>query len=107
MIATATVRRIALSFPDAEEKPHFEKRSFRFKDRIFATVNEVKKTITVKLTPVDQSAFCAFDPSVIYPVPGTWGTQGWTVIELKKVRSSTLKDALRTAYATVAIPKKR
>lgn len=102
MITTASVRRIALSFPEAEEKPHFEKTSFRFKERIFATVNEEKKTITVKLTPVDQSAFCAFDASVIYPVPGTWGKQGWTVIELRKVRISTLRDALRTSYETVS-----
>lgn len=59
----------------------------------------------VKLTPEDQSVFCAFDTAVIYPVPGGWGKKGATFIELKKVRKSLLKDALTVAYCTVA-PKK-
>lgn len=59
----------------------------------------------VKLTPEDQSVFCAFDPAVICPVPGGWGKKGATFIELKKVRKTMLKDALTVAYCTVA-PKK-
>ncbi len=54
----------------------------------------------VKLSPVDQSSFCAFDPKVVYPVPGSWGRRGATYIDLKKVRRTTLKDALTTAYFT-------
>lgn len=59
----------------------------------------------VKLTPEDQSVFCAFDPAVIFPVPGGWGKKGATFIELKKLRKTMLKDALTVAYCTVA-PKK-
>ncbi len=93
---------MALSFHEAEEMPHFEKTSFRVKKKIFATLDEKNKKAVVRLSMVDQSAFCAFDPTIIYPVPRGWGKQGWTVIDLTKVNKSTLKDALSTAYSTVA-----
>jgi len=56
----------------------------------------------VKLSPKDQSVFCAYDLSVVYPVPGGWGLKGATFIDLKKVKRSMLKDAITTAYCTVA-----
>ena len=56
----------------------------------------------VKLTLKDQSVFCAFDPSIIYPVPGGWGAKGATYIELTSVRKAMFKDALTMAYCTVA-----
>ena len=59
----------------------------------------------VKLSLDDQSVFCAFDKRVIYPVPGGWGRQGATYIELKKVKKTMLFDAMTVAYCTVA-PKK-
>ena len=36
------------------------------------------------------------------PVPNKWGAHGWANINLKKVRVSTLRDALRTAYSHTA-----
>lgn len=102
MISAASFRRHALAFPGAEEQPHFEKSSYRIKKRIFATLDEKKKVAVVKLRLVDQSAFCAFDTAVIFPAPGLWGGHGWTMIDLKKVKISTLRDALRMSYETVA-----
>lgn len=101
MISKKTFRRLALSYAQAEEHPHFEKASYRVKKKIFATLNEKEMTAVVKLSLIDQSAFCAFDASIIFPVPGGWGKQGWTMIDLKKVKLSTLKDALSTAHSTV------
>ena len=101
MISAKTFRQLALAFSQAEEHPHFEKSSFRIKKKIFATLDEKKSVAVVKLSPIDQSAFCAFDAAVIFPIPGSWGKQGWTMINLKKIKVSTLKDALSTAYATV------
>ena len=102
MVSVETVRTLALSFPEADEQPHFEKASFRIKKKIFATLSEKDKRCIVKLSPVDQSVFVDFDPSVIYPATGAWGKQGWTIIELKQVRKDLFTDALTTAYCTVA-----
>ncbi len=54
------------------------------------------------LSPVDQSVFCKYDPSAMYPVPNKWGLKGSTIVELKKVRKDIFKDALIVAYCRVA-----
>ncbi len=105
MVSTATVRLLALSFPETDEHPHFEWTAFRVKKKIFATLSEKDRTVSLKLTPGDQSVFCAFDKTVIYPVPGGWGRMGFTYVNLKKVRKAMFKDALTVAYCTVAPPK--
>lgn len=105
MIDVKTVQEAALEFDEAVEQPHFEKSSFRVRKKIFATLDTEKKTLVVKLTPADQSAFSSFDSSVIYPVPGGWGRKGWTIVELEKVERDIFDDALTTSYCNVA-PKK-
>ena len=105
MVSVAEVRKRALSFPGAVEQPHFELISFRVNKKIFATIDKEKQRVCVMLTVIDQSAFCAFDQSIIYPVPNKWGKGGATYIELKKVKKGMFKDALTTAYCKVA-PKK-
>ena len=74
-----------MAFEKAVEQPHFEKPSYRINKKIFATLNEKSKTVSLKLSEIDQSLFCAFDKAVIYPAGGAWGKQGWTIVELTKV----------------------
>lgn len=102
MVSIKEITSWALALPEAEQQPHFEKISFRVRKKIFATLDVTKHCVTVKLSEVDQSVFSAYDKRVIYPVPGGWGKQGWTIIEIKKVRKAMFKDALRTSYLNVA-----
>jgi hypothetical protein len=105
MVSVETARKMSLSFPETDEHPHFDRRAFRVKKKIFATLSEKDMTVSLKLTLVDQSVFCAFDDTVIYPVPGGWGRMGFTYVNLKKVKKSMFKDALTVAYCTTAPPK--
>ena len=102
MVSAATFRQIARSFPETAEHPHFEKTSFKVHKKIFATLDAKNHLACVKLSETDQDVFSAFDRSVIFPVPNKWGKQGWTFVDLKKVRKRMLTDALTTAYATAA-----
>jgi predicted DNA-binding protein (MmcQ/YjbR family) len=102
MVSLDTVRKLALSFPEAEEMPHFEKASFRVKKKIFATLDVKQKRSVVKLSAIDQSVFCDYDNTIVYPVKGSWGKQGWTIIELKKVPKKLFQDILMTSYCEVA-----
>lgn len=102
MVSIKHFKELALSFPETVEQPHFEKTSFRFRKKIFATLSEETSLAVIKLSAVDQSVFSSFDKTIIYPVDNKWGKQGWTVINLKKVRKNMLKDALTTAYNQVA-----
>ena len=105
MISVEAARQLALSFPETDEHPHFDRKAFRVKKKIFATLDEKRKRVMVKLSLTDQSVFCAYDDSIIYPVPGGWGQKGATYIELAKVKKAMFRDALTTAYCTVAPPK--
>jgi len=59
----------------------------------------------VKLSPLDQAAFCSFNKEIIFPVPGGWGKHGSTFIDLKKVKQDLLQHALTAAWKNVAAPK--
>ncbi len=99
------VRKFALSFPEAYEQAHFEIPSFRVNKKIFSTIWEKENRVMVKLSPEDQSVFCAIDKTSFSPVPGGWGAKGATFIELSTVKEEIFRDAMTTAYCGVA-PKK-
>jgi predicted DNA-binding protein (MmcQ/YjbR family) len=101
-MTSAAFRALALSFPNTEANPHFEKVAFKIKGkRIFATLHEKSAVAVLKLNQVDQSVFCDFGKKAIYPVPNKWGAQGCTILELKKLPKELVVDALNTAYQEV------
>ncbi len=105
MFRHQTFRKLALSFAETSEGQHHDVISFKVKGKIFATLNPPFHRACVRLNPVDQDVFCAFDPDVMYRVPNAWGKYGWTNINLKNIRKEMLEDAIRSAYCTVAPPK--
>lgn len=106
MVTSEIFGKMALSLPDVIELPHFEKASFRVKKKIFATLAGEKSIAMLTLSMIDQSVFCAYDETVIYPVPGAWGTKGCTYFDLKKIKKAMLKDALACAYQNIIAKKK-
>lgn len=102
MVTESTCRELALALPEAHEEPHFEKASFRIGKKIFATLNRKENRVCVKLSETDQDVFSSFDRSIIYPVPNKFGKQGWTLVDLAKVREDMLRDILNMAYCEVA-----
>jgi predicted DNA-binding protein (MmcQ/YjbR family) len=105
MVTFAALKKLALSFPETTEEPHFEKTSFRVKNKIFATFDHKNKLVCIKLSEIDQSVFSSADRTNIYPVENKWGKQGWTFIQLENVNKDLFIDAVTTAYCEVA-PKK-
>jgi hypothetical protein len=99
-------RKLALSFTGTQELPHFEKSSFRVKKKIWATVDLTTGQACLKLSSLDQSVFCAFDKSIIYPAKNKWGLHGWTMVELSKIKKPMLKDIAATSFEAVAKNKK-
>lgn len=102
MVSVTTFRKLALSFPETTEEPHFEKTSFRVKRKIFATYDAKNNRACIKLSEIDQDVFAASDRTSIYPVDNKWGKQGWTLVEMKSVQKDLFIDALTTAYCAVA-----
>ncbi|HET9747570.1 MAG TPA: MmcQ/YjbR family DNA-binding protein [Chitinophagaceae bacterium] len=102
MITIEQARKAALALPETVERLHFHLPGFWIGKKIFATIHADKNYVMVKLSPIDQSVFCAYDKEVIFPVPGGWGKHGATFINLKKVRKPMFLDALATAWKTAA-----
>ena len=59
MVTISVARKIALSFPEVTEEPHFEKISFRVKKKIFATYDDKNKRTCIKLSETDQNVVYA------------------------------------------------
>ncbi|WP_295795490.1 MmcQ/YjbR family DNA-binding protein [Mucilaginibacter sp.] len=97
MVDIETARQIALSLPGTIEQDHFGKPAFKAK-RIFSTLWIPERRMMVTLSPVDQSVFHSFDPTIFYPVPNKWGLKGATFVELDNVREGMLRDALTLAW---------
>ena len=92
-------RRIALSFPGAEESSHMGAADFRVGNRIFATLASAKQGYgNLKLTLEQQRAFVEELPNVFLPIPGGWGRMGMTHIILANASEDVLTGALQTAY---------
>ncbi len=102
MVDIETARKLALSFPETVEQDHWGRPSFRVKKKIFATLWPVEKRTVLKLSVADQSVFTEYNPKIFYPIPNAWGKQGWTFVELKKVRKDMFTDALNLAWKEVA-----
>lgn len=94
-------RRLALALPETEEKAHFGKPDFRVRNRIFMTLPPADH-IVVKLTSEQQEMLISAEPDIFVPVPGAWGRQGWTRLQLARTDESTLRSAIAMAWRNVA-----
>ena len=97
-------RRLALSFPGAEEQAHMGHPDFRVRKKIFASLPDAGRLV-VKLMPEQQEIMAEAEPAIFSAIKGGWGRQGWTYMQLSEADETTLKSALTTAWRNVA-PKK-
>lgn len=102
MVTIAQLRKLAFSFPEVTEAPHFEKTSFRVKKKIFVTFDPTAKRASLKLSAIDQDVFSKAGKESIYPVPNKWGIQGWTLVEMSKIDKTLFTDIVTAAYCEVA-----
>lgn len=65
-------RRIALSFPETQERSHFGKADFRVRDKIFASLPTPDRGV-LNLTPGEQAILSEAEPEIFSPLKGGWG----------------------------------
>jgi hypothetical protein len=91
-------RKLALSFPDTEERGHMNHPDFRVAGKIFATLGYPDKSWgMVKLTPVEQEMLVEAEPAVFVPAKGAWWRQGSTTVNLKTADKDVVRNALAAA----------
>jgi hypothetical protein len=92
-------RKLALSFPETEEREHMAHPDFRVAGKIFATMGYPDKTrAMVKITPVEQEMLVRAEPNVFSAVKGAWGTKGSTSVLLKAAKKESIRRALTAAW---------
>ena len=100
-------RRIAMGFPETEERSHMNHPDFRVNGRIFATLGSPNAEFgMVKLTPEQQQTFLHVDPVGFRRVAGAWGRQGCTHVILAKASMARVKAALGEAWKLAGEAKK-
>jgi predicted DNA-binding protein (MmcQ/YjbR family) len=107
MTPLATAGELALALPGAEERDHWGRPSYRIKGRIFATLHPADRRMVVKLPIDERLALTDLDPQTASAVPGAWGRQGWTIVELARADRRQVARLLRIAYDLVLTPKKK
>ena len=101
-------RRIALSFPGAEEKGHMGHPDFRVGGKIFATLGSPSDEWgMVQLLPEQQEMAIEAEPEAFKPASGAWGRGGSTLVELDRVSDAWLERTLRWAWEKRAPAKLR
>jgi hypothetical protein len=96
-------RKLALSFPEAEERAHMNHPDFRVAGKIFATLGYPNTDrAMVKVTPVEQEMLVRAEPLVFTPETGAWGRQGCTSVSLKAAKITTIRRALAAAWQLAA-----
>lgn len=102
-MTAADFRRLALSFPETEERAHMGHPDFRVKGKIFATIAYPDKGwAMVILTPEQQQEFVHDEPEAFIPVKGGWGKKGCTNVLLKRARKPAVRQALLAAWCNRA-----
>jgi predicted DNA-binding protein (MmcQ/YjbR family) len=102
MITKKEFQQMALSLPNTEQIPHFDRAGFKVTGkRMFASYLEKDNTSNIFLTPAEQKLFCKADKQNIYPVPNKWGEKGATTFVLNSVDKEIVMEALSSAYNDV------
>lgn len=96
-------RKLALSFPETEERTHMNHPDFRVAGKIFATLGYPNtERGMVKVTPMEQEMLVSAEPSVFSPESGAWGRKGCTRVNLKAAKITTMRRALAAAWQLAA-----
>jgi hypothetical protein len=95
-------RALALSLPEAEERPHFDRVSFRVRGKIFATLHPNGEWAMLKLPVEIKAAVIQADPDAHIPLPGAWERSGSTQLRIERMDREKLADLLRLAWRGVA-----
>jgi hypothetical protein len=99
----AAARRLALSFPESEEKPHFDRAAFKVagkRGRIFCTLGD--GTLNLKVEPRARVYQLLKDRPDVFLDLGGWTRMGFVGIKLSKVKAPELRALVTDAWKRVA-----
>jgi hypothetical protein len=100
-IRAATVRRLALSLPDTEERETWETATFRVRERIFVMFSDRERAAWIKSDHDEQRALIAMDPAAWFRPPYV-GPSGWVGAVLAKADGDEVRELVVEAWRLTA-----
>ena len=101
----SALRTLALSLPEAQEHPHFDRASFRVRGKIFATLPPVGEDgvqkVVLKLPMLVKESLQQTDAGAVVSL-GNWDKGGWTQLDIGRMDGEKLADLVRLAWRQVA-----
>jgi hypothetical protein len=96
-------RTLALGLPEVVEGSHMGNVDFRVRGKIFATLHPPRLNRgALKLTVEQQKSLMAAEPACFAPAVGALGRKGWTLVQLQRANSATVRRVLEMAWRNVA-----
>ena len=96
-----TVRKLALSLPEVEERETWGTPTFRVRNKIFAMFAEGGSEVWVKSTFDEQRALVAMDGDTFFQPPYV-GPSGWVGIRFRTVDRDEMEELLVEAWRLTA-----
>jgi hypothetical protein len=96
-----TIRRLALSLPEAEERETWQVPTFRVRGRIFAMLGDDARELWLKSTHDEQRALVATAPETFF-VPPYVGPSGWVGVRFGRVDRGEFEELLTEAWRLTA-----
>lgn len=100
MVSVDEFRDLLASLPEVIEKPHWDRASFRIRNKILATLDEAQGLAVLKLSLADMEALTTAQPEVFRA--GPWKHQGWTEVQLNAVDASLIRNLLWDTWRRMA-----
>ena len=96
-----TVRKIALSLPESEERETWETATFRVRNKIFVMFSDQERELWIKSDFDEQRALTQTDPGT-YFVPPYVGPSGWVGVRIGTVDREELSELVTEAWRLTA-----
>jgi hypothetical protein len=96
-----TVRKIALSLPEAEERETWETATFRVRNKIFVMFSDRERELWIKSDVDEQRALTQTDPETFF-VPPYVGPSGWVGVRIRTVERDELSELVTEAWRLTA-----
>jgi hypothetical protein len=100
-VRAATVRKHALSLPDAQEREAWGEATFRVRNKIFLMLTEGERHAWCKNHHDEQRALVSMDPDTFF-VPSFVGPSGWIGVRLSRVDRAEMHELLIEAWRLTA-----
>lgn len=101
MVTPDELGEIALSLPEAHERPAWGLRCFRVRDKIFAAHRPELGGVAVKSAEEEIAALVAGNPG-IFSVPGHYRNYSMVLVQLSTVDSDELRELLTESWRRTA-----